>query len=85
MWMVQAEEDDRKENAMVETRQKKRTLRPLQHRVHRNAQPGWCDQAQYSAVKNNVQKNSHNETIITCGERTSDKIELCHEIYPNSN
>ena len=26
-----------------------------------------------------------NETIIMCGERTSDKIELCHESYPNSN
>ena len=26
-----------------------------------------------------------NETIITCAERTSDKIELRHEIYPNSN
>ena len=34
----------RLEKARVETRKKKkRTLRPLQHRVRRSAQPGWCD------------------------------------------
>ena len=45
-------------------------MRPLQHRVHRSDQQGWCDWAQYSAVKNNVEKNGViNETIIMCGER----------------